>query len=339
MQLSQLHQPSFVRGRSRTITSRANYIGQRNMSYRSFFRPLLAIGLALVVAKAEFAFGEASGPDYFKVNGVASNDVLNIRKGPSASADKIGEIPADGTGIRNLGCEGGLTFGEWQRATQAERAAAARKRWCRISYRDVEGWVADRFLAEGSQTRDSGENERAANPAYWGVSGKTDVLNLRSDPNGDSKVLMELLPGTVVRNLGCKEFAGQVWCQVEQLNGDQLQGWLSANYLEKPDASLRVGQGAFDATGKIPCAQFSGQPMNQCNFGVARDGGGTATVSITRPDGLKRAVFFDKGVAIGADTSEADGYHDLSAEKESDLNFIRVGPERYEIPDAVIFGG
>jgi hypothetical protein len=44
-------------------------------------------------------------------------------------------------------------------------------------------------------------------------------------------------------------------------------------------------------------------------------------------------------VAIGADTSEADGYHDFSAEKESDLNLIRVGPERYEIPDAVIFGG
>jgi hypothetical protein len=31
--------------------------------------------------------------------------------------------------------------------------------------------------------------------------------------------------------------------------------------------------------------------------------------------------------------------NDLSAEKESDLNFIRVGPERYEIPVAVIFGG
>jgi hypothetical protein len=48
--------------------------------------------------------------------------------------------------------------------------------------------------------------------------------------------------------------------------------------------------------------------MHQCNFGVARDGGGTATVSITRPGSLKRVVFFDKGVAIGADTSEADGY-------------------------------
>lgn len=291
------------------------------------------------MAQAGFAFGEASGPDYFKVTGVASDDVLNIREKPSASADKIGEIPADGTGIRNLGCGGGLTFGEWQGATQAERAAAARKRWCRVSYRGIEGWVAGRFLAEGSPTRDFSVKEGTSDPAYWGVSGKTDVLNLRSNPNGHSKVLMELLPGTVIRNLGCEESPGQTWCHVEQLNGDRLRGWVPAAYLEKPDASLRAGQGAFDATGKIPCAQFSGQPMNQCNFGVARDGGGTATVSITRLDGLKRAVFFDKGEAIGADTSEADGYHDFSAEKESDLNFIRVGPERYEIPDAVIFGG
>lgn len=78
------------------------------------------------MAQAGFAFGEASGPDYFKVAGVASDDVLNIREKPSASADKIGEIPADGTGIRNLGCGGGLTFGEWRGATQAERTAAAR---------------------------------------------------------------------------------------------------------------------------------------------------------------------------------------------------------------------
>jgi hypothetical protein len=42
---------------------------------------------------------------------------------------------------------------------------------------------------------------------------------------------------------------------------------------------------------------------------------------------------------LGADTSEADGYHEFRADKESDLHLIRVGPERYEIPDAVILGG
>jgi hypothetical protein len=29
----------------------------------------------------------------------------------------------------------------------------------------------------------------------------------------------------------------------------------------------------------------------------------------------------------------------VEVERESDLNLIRVGDERYEIPDALIFGG
>ena len=79
--------------------------------------------------------------------------------------------------------------------------------------------------------------------------------------------------------------------------------------------------------------------MSQCAMGVARAGGGDATVIVTKPDGAKRALYFQMGTAIGADTSQADGYGEFSAEKENDLTMIRVGEERYEIPDAVIFGG
>lgn len=104
-------------------------------------------------------------------------------------------------------------------------------------------------------------------------------------------------------------------------------------------SSERAGQGDFDATGKIPCAQEAGQPMGQCDFGVAREGNGSATVVITRADGRPRAIFFDKGVAISADASQADGYGEFKATKQSDLHMIQVGKERYEIPDAVIFGG
>jgi hypothetical protein len=89
----------------------------------------------------------------------------------------------------------------------------------------------------------------------------------------------------------------------------------------------------------IPCAQAVGQPMTQCEFGVARTGGGYATVVVTKPDGMTRALFFRLNRAIGADTSEADGYHEFSASREGDLHLIKVGPERYEIPDAAILGG
>jgi len=103
--------------------------------------------------------------------------------------------------------------------------------------------------------------------------------------------------------------------------------------------ATRAGRGDFDATGQIPCAQYAGQPMGQCDFGVSREGNGTATVVVTKPDGQTRAIFFIGGQANSADTSQADGYREFSVQRESDLNFIRVGNERYEIPDAVIYGG
>ena len=95
----------------------------------------------------------------------------------------------------------------------------------------------------------------------------------------------------------------------------------------------------YDATGKVPCAQHKGQPMGQCDFGVTRTGNGDATVVITQPDGRKRTIVFVGGRATGADISQADGNVAFSVQREGDLNMIRVGDERYEIPDAAVAGG
>jgi hypothetical protein len=105
------------------------------------------------------------------------------------------------------------------------------------------------------------------------------------------------------------------------------------------EASARASQGKFNATGKVPCAQAKGQPMGQCDFGVARAGSGTAAVAITRPDGRTRVIFFKAGKAVAADLSQADGNMSFSATKEADLYMIRTGNERYEIPEAAIYGG
>ncbi len=105
------------------------------------------------------------------------------------------------------------------------------------------------------------------------------------------------------------------------------------------DSSEQAGRGDFDANGPVKCAQGAGAPMVQCNAAVAREGGGTATVAITRPDGRKRFIFFEKGKAVGADLSQADGNMTFRATKEADLYMIRAGDERYEIPEAVVFGG
>ena len=94
----------------------------------------------------------------------------------------------------------------------------------------------------------------------------------------------------------------------------------------------------YHATGDISCSMAEGQPAGSCPFGVKREGNGTGMVVVTRPDGRTRAIFFDKGQATGYDMSEADP-GEFRASREGDTSIIHIGPERYEIFDAVIWGG
>jgi heat shock protein HslJ len=187
-------------------------------------------------------------------------------------------------------------------------------------------------------------------PLNWQVTGVAEGLRLRAEPSTSAEVLTTLPVGTILDNLGCQRNEHRVWCDVQQFVGG-MRGYVAAEFLTaavSPDGSVitgpddsatRAGRGEFDATGRIPCAQFKGQPMTTCAFGVARKGGGYATVVISKPDGVTRSIYFRLGVAIGADTSQADGYPEFTAGKEADLFRIRIGGERYEIPEAVIFGG
>jgi hypothetical protein len=122
----------------------------RNIDRRTCLAPLgLLLGLVL---PASPVLAEADGPDYFRVRDVAADDVLYIRDHPSPHAAKVGEIPPQGTCIRNLGCRGGLTFQEFTTLGKAEqeKREQANPRWCRIEYRGTTGWAAGRYLAEGA---------------------------------------------------------------------------------------------------------------------------------------------------------------------------------------------
>jgi len=94
----------------------------------------------------------------------------------------------------------------------------------------------------------------------------------------------------------------------------------------------------YNATGDIPCTMTPSQPTGSCPFGVVREGNGGGMVTVTKPDGRTRTIFFENGTATGADTSEADP-GEFAVEKQGDLNIIRIGEEYYEVPDVVIFGG
>jgi hypothetical protein len=115
------------------------------------------------VASWQAAFATADGPDSYAVSGVAAEDTLSLRAGPSADAEKIGQIAHDARGLQNLGCQGLPSLTEWQEMTGAEREASRRNYWCRVRYLGVEGWVAGRFLREdGPDLAEDGPRSEAS---------------------------------------------------------------------------------------------------------------------------------------------------------------------------------
>jgi hypothetical protein len=107
--------------------------------------------------------------------------------------------------------------------------------------------------------------------------------------SGDYKIRVYMMPGAARRN-DVANF------RIEIIVSDPKRHQpVTENYDEAAStAARRAGVGDFNATGQIPCAQYAGQPMAQCDFGVSRAGGGTATVVVTRLDGRNRALFFTK---------------------------------------------
>lgn len=97
---------------------------------RLIFAAALALGASAATAQDYFANSPA--PGYYRVTGVALDDTLNVRAGPSASTADIGDLQPHDVGIEVLG-------------TDPSGA------WGRIIWQESMGWVAMRFLAPDPQ--------------------------------------------------------------------------------------------------------------------------------------------------------------------------------------------
>lgn len=93
---------------------------------------------------------------------------------------------------------------------------------------------------------------------------------------------------------------------------------------------------AFHASATIACAPPFAAKETTCEAFVIRRGfDGTATVEIRWGDGLKRRILFVKGQASASDAPDA-----ISVVRQGDVNVVSLGEaERFDIPDALIFGG
>lgn len=130
---------------------------------------------------------------------------------------------------------------------------------------------------------------------------------------------------------------------------DAITNNADANVTNEVAAMTNEGEDAlvagtdYNATGKFPCGT-EGSITTECDMGVKRAWGedGTILVDVTKPDGMKRAIFFDKdGKAFSADSAEADGSAgwDFKASRDEDWTVIEFGPERYRVPDMLVLGG
>jgi hypothetical protein len=97
----------------------------------------------------------------------------------------------------------------------------------------------------------------------------------------------------------------------------------------------------YNATAQVKCEGYKGAAAGLCDAGVVRDTETGTAVDIKVGDGITRTVFFDQsGKFLSFSTSQADGTAamKISSKREGDTTIATIGSERYEIPDAFVFG-
>lgn len=194
------------------------------------------------------------------------------------------------------------------------------------------------------------ESPEQGGPRNWMVSAAVTGLNLRASPSVRAERLTTYPGGTPLDNLGCETIAARIWCDVQQLGGGP-RGYVAAEYLlpalspngeaifGEDDSALRAGEGDFDARAQVRCRESATAAANYCDAAVSRSGGGYATLIVTRPSGSERVFYFRMGRLIGVNVSEADYPGELKQHRVDDAYEVKLGAERYTLPDALIIGG
>jgi uncharacterized protein YecT (DUF1311 family) len=138
---------------------------------RSGMRRML-FAVASLGGLTAFAFAQAGGPEYFRVIELRSDEGLRVRAQAKQDAKTVGRIPSGTDGVKNLGCKGGLTPKQWEKANAARKKEDQRAGWCEVEFKEVKGWVQRRLLADGSgpksepleATQGDDRNQQAATP-------------------------------------------------------------------------------------------------------------------------------------------------------------------------------
>jgi len=144
----------------------------------------------------------------WKIKGIASDDVLNVRQGPSTRYPIVGAIPPYGTGF--------------------SRGECTARNWCLVKYKCVTGWASGKYMTLGAR---QGGTPGAS--AYYRVIDHTypDKLNVRKGPGTKFRIVGRIPHnGNQIKVSNCKFMGSRKskWCVV---HWGKVRGWASGRYL------------------------------------------------------------------------------------------------------------
>jgi hypothetical protein len=172
-------------------------------------------------------------------------------------------------------------------------------------------------------------------PEYWvvtGVPAETD-LEARSGTDINDNVIMRIGNETRLRNEGCERHGTVVWCKVARTESPDVKGWVNGQYLRAPDTALS-NTGIAHASGDVACGNATDESPTRCQYRIARDGTGNATLWISAASGDERLVEF----VSGEPTASVFGT-ELTFERANGVYALQFGEsERYEFPEQIISG-
>ena len=155
------------------------------------------------------------------------------------------------------------------------------------------------FFAEGRQQNDylprgGGSTGGSGMVRVKGVA-SNDVLNVRSGPGVNNRIVGALGNGDRVRKLRCEHHGGSQWCEIEMQTDMRERGWVNARYLTGSSSSSHSGSGVdHGGTIKNNCAEAVARKV-----GVSRNNVVVTSSSISEGTGLHV-------VYVGVPNAQAD---------------------------------
>jgi len=104
------------------------------------------------------------------------------------------------------------------------------------------GYSIDVYIAPSSKSTHAPSAPRGSGHVthVTGVAAN-DVLNVRSGPGTNDRIVGALGNGDQVRNLGCQSHGSSRWCQIEMMTDMHERGWVNTRYLKTPVTSNSAG--------------------------------------------------------------------------------------------------